>query len=399
MLRGKTGLQSLAQGVVHWSPPAAALQAAAEAASLPETSQYGADGGDRALCDALTEKLATINGLERQAVMVTAGANQAFANLVFALCDADDTAVIFAPYYFNHMMALQLSNIKPLVGPCSQDTMLPDVGWLREQFKAGAGIRMVVLCNPCNPTGALAPRPLLDEISALCREHGCWLAVDNTYEDFVYAGAPGQEGSGGLAQRGTAEGHCCVAGAHVVNIFSFSKAYGMMGWRVGYLAYDDSDGLGDELLKVQDTVPICPPRLSQRVALAALTSGGPAWVAERVAESVLANREAVVGAVCRAFGRDAILGAPRGAIYVMVRLPPSPPGAAADSTADDAAAVRYLAEHHGVVVIPGGSCGAPGCIRIAFANLVPQACREAAARLEEGLVALAAQAHGKAAAE
>jgi len=48
-------------------------------------------------------------------------------------------------------------------------------------------------------------------------------------------------------------------------------------------------------------------------------------------------------------------------------------------------------------VIPGGSCGAPGCIRIAFANLVPQACREAAARLEEGLVALAAQAHGKAA--
>jgi len=325
-------------------------------------------------------------------VMVTAGANQAFANLVFALCDAEDTAVIFAPYYFNHMMALQMSSVKPLVGPCDQNTMLPDICWLREQFKANANIRMVILCNPCNPTGALAPRSLLNDISLLCRENGCWLAVDNTYEDFVYTNAPGEE----LCTNDTpvAEGHCCVAGPHVVNIFSFSKAYGMMGWRMGYLAYDDSDNLGDELLKVQDTVPICPTHISQKVALTALNSGGPAWVAEKVAESVLVNRQVVIGAILRSLGKNAILGAPRGAIYVMIRLPP-PPGS---TVADDDAAVQYLADHHGIVVIPGGSCGAPGCIRIAFANLVPEACKRAAERLEEGLVALSTQTNGKAAA-
>jgi len=64
---------------------------------------------------------------------------------------------------------------------------------------------------------------------------------------------------------------------------------------------------------------------------------------------------------------------------------------------DDDAAVQFLAEHYGIVVIPGGSCGAPGCIRVAFANLVPEACKGAAARLEEGLVALSTQTNGKAA--
>lgn len=40
--------------------------------------------------------------------MVTAGANQAFTNLVCALLDAEDAAVLFSPYYFNHLMALQV---------------------------------------------------------------------------------------------------------------------------------------------------------------------------------------------------------------------------------------------------------------------------------------------------
>ena len=43
--------------------------------------------------------------------MVTAGANQAFVNLVLALLDPQDAAVLFAPYYFNHMMALQVMSL------------------------------------------------------------------------------------------------------------------------------------------------------------------------------------------------------------------------------------------------------------------------------------------------
>lgn len=67
------------------------------------------------------------------------------------------------------------------------------------------------------------------------------------------------------------------------------QAFGMMGWRTGYLAYMAS-GLGDQLLKVQDTIPICPPQLSQLVAFGAVQAGR-GWVAQQL-QTILGNRSA-----------------------------------------------------------------------------------------------------------
>ena len=68
------------------------------------------------------------------------------------------------------------------------------------------------------------------------------------------------------------------------------QAFGMMGWRVGYIAYQDACGrLTEQLTKVQDTIPICPPQLSQHVALAATTRAGRPWVQQQLS-SILANR-------------------------------------------------------------------------------------------------------------
>ena len=60
--------------------------------------------------------------------------------------------------------------------------------------------------------------------------------------------------------------------------------------RVGYIAYQGG-ALGEQLLKVQDTIPICPPQLSQHLALGAVSAGRP-WVAERVA-AIAGNRRAI----------------------------------------------------------------------------------------------------------
>jgi len=62
--------------------------------------------------------------------------------------------------------------------------------------------------------------------------------------------------------------------------------------RVGYIAYQGA-ALGAQLLKVQDTIPICPPQLSQHLALGAVAAGRP-WVAERVA-AIAGNRRAAAG--------------------------------------------------------------------------------------------------------
>jgi aspartate/methionine/tyrosine aminotransferase len=156
---GRADVLSLAQGVVHWQPPPAALQRAAHllASDPGSISSYGPAEGLPALRQALAAKLQEVNGLQGYEVMVTAGANQAFTNIVLALCNAGDKVVLFRPYYFNHLMALQMTGggRQVVLGECGRGDLRPDLGWLRAQLQGPQPPRLVVLANPCNPTGVL----------------------------------------------------------------------------------------------------------------------------------------------------------------------------------------------------------------------------------------------------
>jgi aspartate/methionine/tyrosine aminotransferase len=381
-------MTSLAQGIVFWTPPPAALaDAMAFAAASPErVSAYCEDAGLPALRAALRDKLAHENGLSSSTVMVTAGANQAFTNVVLSLCDSGDRVALFAPYYFNHKMALQMTGCKIVNGARDPATMLPSAAWVEQTLAdPSTSLKMVVVTNPCNPSGVVVPKRALERIAVACARAGCWLVLDNTYEYFVYG----------------EHRHHAIEAPHVINIFSFSKAYGMMGWRMGYIAFQDvhqhqevvivGDGgeggggetttttttwsLQAELLKVQDTIPICPTILSQHVAMGALRAGR-AWVDTKLG-AVVENQQMIRAALVGALGEENVKGG-QGAIYLFAKLP----------VADDVAFVRALAADHGIVVIPGTSCGAPGHIRVSYANLRPEACKTAAARLREGLAVL-----------
>ncbi|KAG5523368.1 hypothetical protein RHGRI_035252 [Rhododendron griersonianum] len=321
------------------------------------------------------------NNIHKSSVMVTAGANQvtmpahyssfffgvglAFVNLVLTLCDAGDSVVMFAPYYFNAYMSFQMTGVTNiLVGPGNSKTLHPDAEfcfseWLEKTLRETKPTpKLVTVVNPGNPSGTYIPDPLLKRISDLCRDAGCWLVVDNTYEYFMYDGRK----------------HTCVEGNHIVNIFSFSKAYGMMGWRVGYIAYpSEVEGLAAQLLKIQDNIPICAAIISQRLALCALEVG-PEWVTEQV-KDLVKNREIVLEALSP-LGEDAVRGG-EGAIYLWAKLP--------DKYIDDFEVVRWLAKKHGVVIIPGSSSGCPGHVRVSFGGLLEHDCQVAAGRLRKGL--------------
>ncbi|XP_073111025.1 aromatic aminotransferase ISS1-like isoform X5 [Elaeis guineensis] len=378
---------SLAQGVVYWQPPAQALDKVKEIVWDPSTSRYGADEGLPELREALTEKVVACflgcrlvgilvvtddavvtfelrreNKLHKSSVMVTAGANQAFVNIVLTLCDPGDSVVMFAPYYFNAYMSFQMTGITNiLVGPSNPKTLQPEVGWL-EKILSGEGNqpipKLVTVVNPGNPSGAYIPEPILKRISDLCSSAGAWLVVDNTYEYFMYDGLK----------------HSCIEGNHIVNLFSFSKAYGMMGWRIGYIAYPtEVEGFAAQLLKVQDNIPICASIIGQRLALYSLEVG-PEWIGERV-QKLVKNRELLVKALAP-LGKDAVMGG-QGAIYLWAKLP--------DRFSDDYEVVRWLVNRHGVVVIPGSASGGPGYIRISFGGLKEADCEVAAERLRRGL--------------
>ncbi|KAK7294146.1 hypothetical protein RJT34_17029 [Clitoria ternatea] len=361
LLRGATNCVSLAQGVVYWQPPKQALDKVKELVWDPSISRYGVDDGLPELRAALVKKLRCENNLHKSSVMVTAGANQAFVNLVLTLCDAGDSVVMFAPYYFNAYMSFQMTGITNiLVGPGSPETLHPDADWLEKILSESKPVpKLVTVVNPGNPSGTYIPQSLLKRISDLCQNAGSWLLVDNTYEYFMYDGLK----------------HSCVEGNHVVNIFSFSKAYGMMGWRVGYIAYpSEVEGFATQLLKVQDNIPICASIISQHLALHSLEMG-PEWVTERV-NTLVKNREIVLEALAP-LGEGSVKGG-EGAIYLWAKLP-------GGHGYEDFEVVRWLANRHGVAVIPGSACGSPGNLRISFGGLTENDCKAAAERLKKGL--------------
>jgi aspartate/methionine/tyrosine aminotransferase len=233
--------------------------------------------------------------------------------------------------------------------------------WLEKALKVTDGKpvpKVVTVVNPGNPTGTYVPEPLLQRISELCRNAGSWLIVDNTYEYFMYDNHK----------------HVCVEGDHVINIFSFSKAYGMMGWRIGYIAYPSSvHGFGAQLLKVQDNIAICASIIGQKLAIAALQVGRD-WVFERV-KKLGDNRALVIDALLP-LGEEAVKGG-EGAMYFWARLP--------EAFSDDVAVVHWLVKQHRITVIPGTASGCPGFLRVSYGGLTFTNCQAAAARLKVGL--------------
>jgi aromatic aminotransferase len=87
-------------------------------------------------------------------VMVTAGANQAFVNILLTLTDASDPVVLYKPFYFNHLMAVQMTggSRTVLFGPPTEG-LKPDLDWLEELLNSEKAPKMVVIVNPCNPAG------------------------------------------------------------------------------------------------------------------------------------------------------------------------------------------------------------------------------------------------------
>jgi len=296
------------------------------------------------------------HGIEGYDVQVTAGCNQAFANVVAAVMDEGSEAVIFSPVYFNHVMALQLGGAKIVTVPCGPD-LTPDPATVPFTDKT----RMVVVITPCNPTGAVVSGETLKALAEACRARNVWLVIDYTYLFFTYDG---------VVQD-------VVSGDNVILLFSFSKAFGMPGFRVGWIGYPAArKELALALGKVQDCVVISASIMSQNVALGALQAGAP-WVKERL-KDLEANREAVWAAISSAPRVSAKRTA--GAFYFFVKLP--------EGAAGDVEVAEWLVKEHGVAVVAGTVFGCPGHLRVCYGNLPPDRMRAAAARLGQALLAV-----------
>jgi aspartate/methionine/tyrosine aminotransferase len=373
------GTLSLAQGMVSWGPPPTVQEAIRLALAENGTAldRYGGVGGDPALLAAVERTLAAGHGLDLQdsTLLVTAGSNMGFNAVAQALCDgpaAEPGEVLLPlPYYFNHVMAIQLAGGRPVP---------VDAGLVPDPERLAAAItprtRAIVTVSPNNPSGVVMPPEVLAAINHLCARHGLLHISDEAYALFTYGERPHWS-----------PGSLPGSGAHTVTLQTLSKAYGMAGWRVGYLAAPRA--FTAALAKVQDTVMICPPRLIQRGAVAALAAG-PAWCGPRIRTLDLRRRQ-LLQAVEQERRRGLpvrLLGEPAGAFYGLLALESK--GLSGDGL------MRRLVLQHRVAAVSGESFGLDPqvhgpTLRLSYGLLSEAELSEALRRLFDGLRAVLRQ--------
>ncbi len=360
------GTISLGQGVVAYGPPAAALEAARAFGGAPADHRYGPVEGLPALVQLIEQKLAAENGIRvrpERRVVVTAGGNLAFMNAVLAVTDPGDEVILPTPYYFNHEMAVAIAGARAVPVPTAPDWQL-DLGEIRRAITPRT--RAVVTVSPNNPTGSVYSDHALRAVNALCRDAGVFHVHDEAYEYFVYDGV-----------AHFSPGSIVEGAAHTISLYSLSKAYGMASWRIGYMVVPES--LWDAVNKIQDTLLIAAPSISQAAAAAAL-GVGRAYATGQLA--ALDQRRRAVFEALSAPDVPCEIPPAAGAFYFFLRVP---------TRLDPLTCCERLIREHGVAAIPGSAFGdQAGCsLRISYGALDRPLVEEGVRRLVAGLRALA----------
>ncbi len=368
LVRRTPGTLSLAQGMVNWGPPPEVAAAVLEAMQQPGPGldRYGATWGDPELRDAAERKLRTHNQLDLEGsfLLITSGSNMAFQAVVQAICEVGSEVIIPLPFYFNHVMAVQLAGGVPVV---------VDAGPLPDPERLAAAItprtRAIVTVSPNNPSGLVLPGERLLAINRLCEQRGLFHISDEAYDLFVHGSVP-HWSPGSL--RGSA--------AHTISLCSLSKGYGMAGWRIGYSAVPN--GLQPALAKVIDTVQVSPPGITQKAAVAALGSD-PAWLSRQL-DSLGPRRRQLLAAVAdwQSEGLPLRLWAePDGAFYGLLVIDGL-------EISSDELMERLVLEHR-VAAVSGRAFGFEAhdrcALRLSYGMLAESELAEALERLAAGL--------------
>jgi aspartate aminotransferase len=324
----------LAVGVPGIPPGPLALEATREALALGRT-RYDAVAGLYPLRRDLARQLP---GCDPEQVVISNGAKQALFQVFQALLDPGDEVVIPQPSWVSFSRQVELAGGRPVFVPTRDHR--PDLTAMARAVTAHT--RALLINSPNNPTGAVYTREEVDGIVSLCRSRDLVLISDEAYDGFVY---DGREVASPYAWE--------EARDRLVVVRSFSKRYGMSGFRVGWAVAPPA--LAAALVKLQGhlTGNVCT--FSQYGALAALAAGEPPQ--EELQAAFQARRDLALEAI----GGHMPCITPHGSFYLFPEV-----RAQAARFGSSAGLARHWLETAGVAVVPGEAFGGPGHVRISF---------------------------------
>jgi aspartate aminotransferase len=343
------------------------IKEAAIAALKAGKVHYGDLRGEGQFRTALAAKLRTFNRIDASPdeVLVTNGLTQASFAAFLAAVDPGDEVILLDPYYPQHVGKVELAGGQVVTVPLdAANGFRIRADWIEAAVTPRT--KMIVLVNPCNPTGRVYGREELEGLAKVAIEHDLLVLSDEVYEYITFDG----------------ERHISIASlpgmrSRTISAFAFTKAYAMDGWRLGYLCADSS--LIDGLMKVTANEVTHVNTFIQYGGLAAVTHGEPD-VARMVADD-RRKRDMVVRSMNQMPGVRC--ASPEGTIYAF----PDVSGTGIPS--------RQLAEsilEEARVVVEAGSFYGPageGHLRVCFGSAADFEIEEAMTRLSRFFNSLA----------
>jgi aspartate aminotransferase len=323
-------------------------------------THYTTVSGDPSLRMVIADRTAELTGVpfSWNQVIVSSGAKEALYIAMQVLCDPDDEVLLPAPYWVSYAEQARLAGgvVVPIDSTPPHWKLTPDD--LRRHLTPRS--RVLVLCTPNNPTGAVYSDAELAELADVLAETDIAVLVDEIYARISYVPV----GRWLRAAPSLADRTIVVDGV--------SKAYAMTGWRLGWMLGPTS--LMSSASALQSHLTSHPSSISQRAALCALD--GDMAIEREVDEMVgifRDRRDAIVAGLSAIDG--VVCPLPEGAFYVFPDIRglygrPLGPRSRVVNSAEDVAA--YLLEEALVVTVPGEAFGMPGFVRFSYALAMDQ---------------------------
>ena len=241
-------LLDLCQAVPDYPPHPELRNYLADAVQDPEVSRYTPDEGLPQVRESVASwyKRRYTAGPTADEICLTIGASQAFWLAMAVLCQAGDEVIVQSPAYFDHPMALQAFGVKPIFTPYDPKSPEPDPDRLAELLTEKT--RALLLVTPSNPTGYQLAPDTIRRMFEFCSDHNIALVLDETYNAFA----------DGVPHRLFTDPDWSNT---FIQIASFGKTFSLTGFRAGALIAGKQ--VIRQALKVQDSMAVCQPRLTQ----------------------------------------------------------------------------------------------------------------------------------------
>jgi aspartate/methionine/tyrosine aminotransferase len=254
-------------------------------------------------------------------------------------------------------MAARLVSCNPVFVP-TDSTYQPSIEKLSTVINSKT--KAIVTISPNNPTGAVYSEDSLRAINELCQDHNLYHISDEVYEYFVYDDAKHHS-------------PLCFDHSldHTISLFSLSKAFALSGYRIGYMIFPNH--LFKDLLKVQDTIGICAPSISQIAALTAIPLGNS--YLSSFLPHLIDNRRIVKKKLNESSHVNGVWT--KGSYYFFISI---------DTHQSSSLLAKRLIEEHGVIVLPGEMFDVKTpSFRISYGNLEEERLKKGLHRLIGGL--------------